>query len=81
MSTRGRIYRNRIPLGRRNRASARRVYGEGAYLQHLQLLQTLLHQLLHLPRVRHILVLVEGIDGPTVGILAEVVCLEVAALS
>lgn len=44
-----------------------------ANLHHLQVLQPLLHQLLHAPRVLLVLVLAEGVARAPLGVLAEVV--------
>lgn len=52
-----------------------------AYLHHLQFVQALLHQFLYLPRVRDVLVLAEGIGGSSLGVLSEVVGVELAALA
>lgn len=43
------------------------------HLQQVQLVQTLLHQLLHPPFLLHILVLPERIPRPSLGVLAKVV--------
>jgi hypothetical protein len=51
-----------------------------AYLHHLQVLQSLLHQFLDGPRVLDILVLVEGISRPPLRVLAEIVGCELLAL-
>ncbi len=44
-----------------------------AHLQDLQLLETLLYQLLDLARILHVLVLSESISRSALGVLAEVV--------
>lgn len=48
------------------------------YLEHLQLLQTMLHQLLYPPRIALCAVLPECIPCSSLGVLAEVVCGELA---
>jgi len=50
-------------------------------LQHLQLLQPILHQLLYPPRIALALVLPEGIRCSSLGVLSEVVCGELSCLS
>ena len=52
-----------------------------SYLQHLQLLQSLLDQLLLLPVILHILVLPECVARSPPCVLAEVICCELLALT
>lgn len=52
-----------------------------SHLEHLQILQSLLHQLLHPPRVLHALILPERVPRPALGILAKVVGRELVALA
>lgn len=51
------------------------------YLENLQLLEPVLHQLLDLARVLLALVLAKGVSCSALGVLAEVVCAELATLS
>jgi hypothetical protein len=54
--------------------------GLESYLQHLQLLQSLLHELLYPPLLALRLVFPERVARSPPGVLAEIVCGELAAL-
>jgi len=51
------------------------------HLQHLQLLQSFLHQLLDLPLFCLSSVLPECVSCPSLGVFSEVVCCELAGLA
>lgn len=53
----------------------------GTHLQHLQLLQTLLHEFLYPSLLRLILVFSKAIARSSLGVFAEVICCELAALA
>ena len=50
-------------------------------LQHLQVLQALLHKLLHLPRILDVLMFPKGVPRPALGVLSEVVGSELVPLA
>lgn len=59
-----------------------RVWDKGlAYLEHLEVLQPLLHKLLHLSRILHVLVLPESVSCTALGVLSEVVRRELVSLA
>lgn len=69
------------PRAGQKQRKRKRKRRKGAYLQHLKLLDTLLHKLLYPSGIRLGCVLAEGVVGASLGILAEVVGGELFALS